>query len=286
MLLSDQSTRPGESSPTRGGHGTARAQLTRKPVSLTGEQKGSAGRLRRRKVAPTIAPRRRGQTTAVSSGEDPCGKSSRDDVLTETPTQSSDIVDVQTAVPGDHGSSLVPEESDRSESSGGSSFGMRLRRRHQSQSLDQNTDEIISNTLSEVLDNAHTSGQFAPGDTNLSSIVRSSLDLICPPPEGEEDLIVDSRQEGHDRNGEGFGYATDFNTEQSSEGSRRGVDFEPESCSGAGRRLRTDSQSSEVVDGGQSSSPRRTKGKSRRNSGTKVCYPPSSFITPAYYKPE
>ena len=48
---------------------------------------------------------------------------------------------------------------------------------------EENTDEMISNTLNEVLEHAHSSDEFAtPGGDNLSGIVRSSLDLLYPPP--------------------------------------------------------------------------------------------------------
>lgn len=57
------------------------------------------------------------------------------------------------------------------------------------------TDEAISNTLNEVLQSVHTTAQLAPNDADLSGIVRSSLDLLCPPPSlsqvGEDTLIQD-----------------------------------------------------------------------------------------------
>ena len=48
---------------------------------------------------------------------------------------------------------------------------------------EESTDEMISNTLNEVLERAHSSDEFASaGSDNLSGIVRSSLDLLYPPP--------------------------------------------------------------------------------------------------------
>ena len=97
----------------------------------------------------------------------------------------------------------------------------------------ENTDEMISDTLNEVLEHTHSSEEFAStGSDNLSGIVRSSLDLLCPPPPldhpdvGGMELGDDSLRSGDEE--ELGGVSDDRDT------SRGGGDSDIDGCGGGG----------------------------------------------------
>ena len=162
------------------------------------------------------------------------------------------------------------------------------------------TDEAISNTLIEVLQGVHTTAQMAPNDADLSGIVRSSLDLLCPPPPlsqvGDDTLIPDHSRPGtvmqeSCSNNENRGGEVLPSNSQSQPSTSALSESRASSKNSTGGHPRTDSgdgvsdgEGGEADPGGQlaSSAPSRaqegvSKGgrkRRRRKSGTKVggCY--------------
>ncbi len=130
------------------------------------------------------------------------------------------------------------------------------------------TEEMISDALGEVLENTHTASSFSPGDGNLSAIVRSSLDLICPPPEGA--MVISSEENRSDRITTASQQCRTPNEsrhlfvdrEIAMEGGDEEGGFEARVCGGTGRglRSRTASQSSEVAEGEKGSARQQKRG--------------------------